>query len=68
MEAQYGSAGNLVHIFTYATLLVFGAVTLTLSARPTVLRRDGSGLGTTRGWVIARRAQNDPKAAACHRI
>jgi hypothetical protein len=28
MEAQYGSAGNLVHIFTYATLLVFGAVTL----------------------------------------
>jgi hypothetical protein len=37
--------------------------------RPTVLRRDGSGLGTTRGWVMARRAQNDPirKPAAYHR-
>jgi hypothetical protein len=28
--------------------------------RPTVLRRDGPGLGTTRGWVMARHALNDP--------
>jgi hypothetical protein len=28
-----------------------------LAPRPTVLRRDGSGLGTTRGWVMARHAQ-----------
>jgi hypothetical protein len=34
-----------------------------LAPRPTVLRRDGSGLGTTRRWVMARRAQNDSAIA-----
>jgi hypothetical protein len=27
MEAQYGSAGNLAHLFAYMVLLVFAAVT-----------------------------------------